>query len=73
MLFRSTKAPAVRVDLGYLTNPSDLAKLKELSFRETVVESILIAIQRLYLSAEEDAKTGTLRISDLRRAGLRKD
>ena len=70
---RLTKAPAVRVDLGYLTNPSDLAKLKELSFRETVVESILIAIQRLYLSAEEDAKTGTLRISDLRRAGLRKD
>ena len=63
----------MRVDLGYLTNPADLAMLKELSFRETVVESILIAIQRLYLSAEEDAKTGTLRISDLRRAGLRKD
>ena len=70
---RLTKAPTVRVDLGYLSNPKDLAKLNELSFRETVVESILIAIQRLYLSAEEDAKTGTLRISDLRRAGLRRD
>jgi hypothetical protein len=25
----------------------------------------------LFLSAEEDAKTGTLRIEDLRRAGIR--
>ena len=70
---RLTKAPTVRVDLGYLTNPGDLAKLNELEFREVLVESLLIAIQRLYLSAEEDAKTGTLRISDLRRAGLRRD
>jgi N-acetylmuramoyl-L-alanine amidase len=32
---------------------------------------MVIAIQRLFLSAEEDAKTGTLRIEDLRRAGIR--
>jgi len=36
------------------------------------VESLMIAIQRLYLSAQDDAKTGTLKISDLRRAGIRK-
>lgn len=70
---RLTKAPTVRVDLGYLSNPSDSKKLKDSSFRETIVESLLIAVQRLYLSAEEDAKTGTLRISDLRKAGIRKD
>ncbi|MEY4959805.1 MAG: hypothetical protein RL271_1179, partial [Actinomycetota bacterium] len=29
-------------------------------------------IQRLYLAAEDDAKTGTLRIEDLRRAGIRR-
>ena len=72
-LLRLTKAPAVRIDLGYLSNPGDLKRLGDLGFRETVVESIAIAIQRLYLSAENDAKTGTLRISDLRRAGIRKD
>jgi N-acetylmuramoyl-L-alanine amidase len=33
----------------------------------------MVAIQRLYLSAENDAKTGALKISDLRRAGIRKD
>ena len=70
---RLTKAPTVRIDLGYLSNPSDARKLADSSFRETVVESLLIAIQRLYLSAEEDAKTGTLRISDLRKAGLRRN
>ena len=72
-LLRLTKSPAVRIDLGYLSNPGDLARLEDPDFRESIVESILIAIQRLYLSSENDAKTGTLRISDLRRAGLRKD
>jgi N-acetylmuramoyl-L-alanine amidase len=70
---RLTKAPTVRVDLGYLSNPGDAKKLNDSSFRETIVESVLIAVQRLYLSAEEDAKTGTLRLSDLRKAGIRKD
>ena len=70
-LLRLTKAPTVRIDLGYLSNPSDAKKLADPAFRETIVESIAIAIQRLYLSSENDAKTGTLRISDLRRAGIR--
>ena len=71
-LLRLTKAPAVRIDLGYITNPGDVKRLSDKDFRETVVESIMVAIQRLYLAVEDDAKTGTLRISDLRRTGLRK-
>ena len=71
-LLRRTKAPTVKVDLGYQSNPGDLKRLNEPEFRETVVESLMIAIQRLYLSANDDAKTGTLKISDLRRAGIRK-
>ena len=35
-------------------------------------EALVIAIQRLYLAAEDDAKTGTLRIADLRKAGIRR-
>ena len=68
---RLTSAPAVRVDLGYVTNPGDAARLARAEFRDTVAESFIIAIQRLYLSVEDDAKTGTLRISDLRGAGIR--
>ena len=70
-LLRLTKAPTVRIDLGYLSNPGDAKRLADPVFRETIVESLMIAIQRLYLSSESDAKTGTLKISDLRRAGLR--
>ncbi|CAN2230252.1 AmiC N-acetylmuramoyl-L-alanine amidase [Candidatus Nanopelagicaceae bacterium] len=68
---RLTSAPAVRVDLGYISNSGDAARLARAEFRDTVAESFIIAIQRLYLSVEDDAKTGTLRISDLRGAGIR--
>ena len=68
---RLTVAPAVRIDLGYLSNPQDAKRLADAQFRDQLAEAMIVAIQRLYLSAEDDAKTGTLRISDLRRAGIR--
>lgn len=70
-LLRLTVAPTVRVDLGYLSNPQDAKRLSDPAFRDQLAEAMIVAIQRLYLSAEDDAKTGTLRISDLRRAGIR--
>jgi N-acetylmuramoyl-L-alanine amidase len=57
--------------LGYLTNPGDAERLGRSDFRDVIAESIVIAIQRLYLASEDDAKTGMLRLSDLRKAGLR--
>ena len=71
-LLRLTVAPTVRIDLGYLSNPGDLARLSRPDFRDVVAEALVIAIQRLYLAAEDDAKTGTLRIADLRKAGIRR-
>jgi N-acetylmuramoyl-L-alanine amidase len=71
-LLRMTMAPTVRIDLGYLSNPGDLARLSRPDFRDVIAEALVIAIQRLYLAAEDDAKTGTLRISDLRKAGIRR-
>ena len=70
-LLRLTQAPTVRIDLGYLSNPKDAKRLATPTFRDTLAEAMIVAIQRLYLSQEDDAKTGTLKISDLRRAGLR--
>jgi N-acetylmuramoyl-L-alanine amidase len=64
-LLRLTTAPTVRIDLGYTSNPGDMSRLSR-------PEALVIAIQRLYLAAEDDAKTGTLRISDLRKAGIRR-
>jgi len=71
-LLRLTIAPTVRIDLGYLSNPGDMARLSRPDFRDVIAEALVIAIQRLYLAAEDDAKTGTLRISDLRKAGIRR-
>jgi N-acetylmuramoyl-L-alanine amidase len=70
-LLRLTTAPTVRIDLGYLSNPQDAKRLATAAFRDQLAEAMIVAIQRLYLSADDDAKTGTLKISDLRRAGLR--
>ena len=70
-LLRLTVAPTVRIDLGYLSNPGDFNRLSRPEFRDVIAEALIVAIQRLYLAVEDDAKTGTLRISDLRKAGIR--
>ena len=71
-LLRLTKSPTVRIDVGYLTNLGDAQRLARPDFRDVIAEAVVIAIQRLYLASEDDAKTGTLRISDLQKAGLRR-
>ena len=71
-LLRLTKAPAVQIDLGYSSNPGDTNRLSRAEFRDVIAEALVIAIQRLYLASEDDAKTGTLRIADLRKAGIRR-
>ena len=70
-LLRLTKAPTVLLEIGYVTNPKDASRLADSAFRDVIAEGLVVAIQRMYLSAEEDAKTGTLRIEDLRKAGIR--
>ena len=72
-LLRLTRAPAVQIDLGYESNPGDIERLSNPDFRDAIAEALVIAIQRLYLAAQDDAKTGTLRISDLGKSGIRLD
>jgi N-acetylmuramoyl-L-alanine amidase len=48
-LLRYTRMPTIRVEVGYLTNPGDAARLAEPSFRDTVAESVLDGIRHLYL------------------------
>ncbi|MGA8115122.1 MAG: N-acetylmuramoyl-L-alanine amidase [Actinocatenispora sp.] len=67
-LLRLTRMPAVRVELGYLTSPEDRARLVDPAFRDTVVEAMVAAIQRMYLTAESDYPTGTFDVSSLRAA-----
>ncbi len=64
-LLRYTRMPAIRVEAGYLTNPHDAARLGDPAFRDAVAESIAIGFQRLYLPADVDPDTGTLRWEDV--------
>jgi N-acetylmuramoyl-L-alanine amidase len=65
-LLRLTRMPAVRVDVAYLTSPSDRAQLVDASFRDRVVEAFIAAVQRMYLPVEQDVKTGSIDVSTLR-------
>ena len=67
---RLTKSPAVRVEIGYLTNPDDRRRLSDASFRDVVAEGILVAVKRLYLLGENDPPTGTFTFADLLRREL---
>ena len=58
-LLRLTRMPAVRVEMGYLTNDRDRAALLDPGFRDVVAEGILVAVKRLYLLGQDDKPTGT--------------
>lgn len=64
-LLRLTRMPAVRVELGYLTDPGDARRLADPAFRDTCAEALLVAVQRLFLPEDEDPATGTLRVDDV--------
>jgi N-acetylmuramoyl-L-alanine amidase len=64
-ILRLTQMPAVRLELGHLTNPRDAARLADPGFRDTVAEAVLVAVQRLYLPPDLDPPTGVLRLPDL--------
>ncbi len=61
-LLRMTRMPAVRVEVGYLTSADDRARLRDPQFRDTVAESLLVAVQRLYLPDADDPPTGVMQM-----------
>ncbi|SHE63154.1 N-acetylmuramoyl-L-alanine amidase [Streptoalloteichus hindustanus] len=69
---RLTRCPAVRVEVGYLTNPDDRRRLLDPTFRDIVAEGILVAVKRLYLLGKDDQPTGTFTFDDLLRYELAK-
>ncbi|GEL19403.1 N-acetylmuramoyl-L-alanine amidase [Pseudonocardia asaccharolytica] len=64
-LLRLTRMPAVRVEVGYLTNLDDRRKLLDPGFRDVVAEGILVGVKRLYLLGQNDQPTGTFTFSDV--------
>lgn len=71
-ILRLTRCPAVRVEVGYLTNPDDRRSLLDPAFRDIVAEGVLIAVKRLYLLDKDDQPTGTFTFDELLRHELTK-
>jgi N-acetylmuramoyl-L-alanine amidase len=64
-VLRHTRMPAVRIEVGHLSHPGDAERLADPAFRDTVAEAVVVAVQRVYLSDDDEATTGTLRIADV--------
>lgn len=61
-LLRRTRMPAVRLEVGYLSNEHDTAALASRAFRATVADALLAAVQRLFLPEALDPTTGSFRL-----------
>src|SRR5690625_3117787 len=64
-LLRRSDMAAVRIELGYISNPDDAARLSSPQFRDIITEAVVVAVQRVYLPSHEDAHTGAMRLADL--------
>ncbi|MQA60508.1 MAG: N-acetylmuramoyl-L-alanine amidase [Actinophytocola sp.] len=71
-ILRMTRCPAVRIEIGYLTNEQDRLRMADPAFRDIVAEGILVAVKRLYLLGENDQPTGTFTFADVLRHELAK-
>ncbi|MCI2423995.1 N-acetylmuramoyl-L-alanine amidase [Saccharopolyspora sp. K220] len=69
-VLRLTRMPAVRMEIGYLTNARDRSRLLDPAFRDVVAEGLLVAVKRLYLLGKDDQPTGTFTFDDLLRHEL---
>ncbi|MFD1213976.1 N-acetylmuramoyl-L-alanine amidase, partial [Arthrobacter sp. GCM10027362] len=66
-VLRLVNMPSVHLDLGYLSNAHDAQLLADPIMRQILADSVVIAIQRLYLLEEDDEPTGTLAMEDVLR------
>ncbi|MBN9608297.1 MAG: N-acetylmuramoyl-L-alanine amidase [Actinobacteria bacterium 69-20] len=64
-ILRRTQMPAVQVEIGYITNDVDRARLVDEGFRDRVADGLLVAVKRLYLDGRDDRPTGTFTFHDL--------
>jgi N-acetylmuramoyl-L-alanine amidase len=46
--------PAVRLELGYLSNATDSRRLASAEFRDALAEAVVVAVERLYLPDEAE-------------------
>ena len=64
-LLRMTRMPSVQLVLGYANNSGDLRILGDRSAQDTIIDSILVGVKRLYLLDDDKHPTGSLSVNEL--------
>ncbi len=64
-ILRLTRMPVAQVDVGYLSNNTDVTLLANPHTRDIIAEAILVAVKRLYLLDKDDQPTGSYTFSRL--------
>lgn len=64
-LLRMTRMPSIQVVLGYAFNPDNLRTLGDRLSQDTIIDSILVGVKRLYLLDNDDQPTGSMSVNDL--------
>ena len=64
-LLRMTRMPSVQIYLGYANSAGDLEILGDRAAQDTIIDSILVGVKRLYLLDEDDHTTGSMSVDDL--------
>ena len=66
-LLRLTRMPAVRVELGYLSNGNDARRLASAEFRDALAEAVVTGVERLYLREDVEHSSQDLQLAISRR------
>lgn len=64
--------PTVHIVVGYITNDDDSQRLHSARVRDSIAESVAVALQRLYLTEAVDPETGAVDLIALREMIARK-
>lgn len=64
-LLRMTRMPSIQMVLGYVNNSEDLRILGDRLAQDTIIDSILVGVKRLYLLDDDDHPTGSLSVNEL--------
>lgn len=64
-LLRMTRMPSIQIYLGYAHSANDVAILGDRASQDTIIDSILVAVKRLYLLDADDHPTGSMSVDEV--------
>ena len=67
IVLRTTPAPTIYLDMGYLSNPGESEDLERGEYRAHIAQAIAVGLQRMFAQSSQDHPTGTLSTSDIAR------